>query len=176
MSMDNEQDFQGQKVDLKLWKRLFRYALRNKKALVQDIIALVIVAVIDALYPYLTRFAIDTFVNPGGEPSTNGVWIFGISYAVLILVQSFFTMLFIKRSGDIEMSFGSVPAPVGLWGADFSVASTMPGFNSRFAWRMARFFSFLLFFSSLAAAPPSLPAIRFSSLPTKLANGMVMTR
>ena len=104
MSMDNEQDFQGQKVDLKLWKRLFRYALRNKKALVQDIIALVIVAVIDALYPYLTRFAIDTFVNPGGEPSTNGVWIFGISYAVLILVQSFFTMLFIKRSGDIEMA------------------------------------------------------------------------
>ena len=38
MSYDTEQDYQNQKVDLSLWKRLFGYALRNKKQLVQNII------------------------------------------------------------------------------------------------------------------------------------------
>ena len=104
MSMDNEQDFQGQKVDLKLWKRLFGYALRNKKQLTLIILSLVFVAVIDALYPFLTRYAIDTFVNPGGTPTTDGIWLFGAIYAVLVIAQSFATMTFIKRSGEIEMA------------------------------------------------------------------------
>ncbi len=104
MSYDTEQDYQDQKVDLKLWKRLIAYAVRNKKFLIQNIFALIIVAVIDTLYPIMTRYAIDRFVNPGGEPSTDGLWIFGALYVVLILVQCFGTMLFIMRSGDIEMA------------------------------------------------------------------------
>ena len=31
MSYDNEQDFTGQKVDPKVWKRLITYGLRNKR-------------------------------------------------------------------------------------------------------------------------------------------------
>ena len=104
MSYDTEQDYQNQKVDLSLWKRLFGYALRNKKQLVQNIIALIIVAVIDTLYPIMTRYAIDHHVNPGGEPTLDGIWLFALGYVALILVQTYGTMTFIKRSGDIEMA------------------------------------------------------------------------
>ncbi len=104
MSYDTELDYQDKKVDINLWKRLFGYALRHKKLLVQDVIALIVVAVIDTLYPIMTRYAIDHYVNPGGEPTTEGIWLFGLGYLVLILVQTFGTMTFIKRSGDIEMA------------------------------------------------------------------------
>ncbi len=104
MNYDTEQDYTNEKVDLTLWKRLFGYALRHKKFLAQNIAALVLVAICDTLYPILTRFAIDRFVNPGGAPELSGIWWFGLGYIVLVLFQSFFTMVFIMRSGDIEMS------------------------------------------------------------------------
>ena len=64
----------------------------------------VIVAVIDTLYPIMTRYAIDHHVNPGGEPTLDGIWLFALGYVALILVQTYGTMTFIKRSGDIEMA------------------------------------------------------------------------
>lgn len=103
MSYDTEQDFQNQKVDLRLWRRLFGYALRSKRFLIQNVIALVIVAVCDALYPILTRVAIDRFVRPGGLPTLDGIGLFAALYIGIVLVQCFFTMVFIMRSGDIEM-------------------------------------------------------------------------
>ena len=104
MSYDTELDYTNEKVDLRLWKRLLGYAARNRRFLIQDVIALIIVAVFDAAYPVLTRYAIDHFVNPGGTPSTEGIWVFAAVYILMVLIQSFFTMMFIMRSGDIEMA------------------------------------------------------------------------
>ena len=103
MTTDREQDFQDQKVDPKLWKRLYGYTLRNKRYLIENLIAMFFVAVCDVCYPILTRFAIDRFINPGGDPSTQGIWLFAAGYIVLVIFQSCMTMTFIKRSGDIEM-------------------------------------------------------------------------
>ena len=104
MTDDREQDFQNQKVDPKLWKRLYGYTLRRKQLLIGNLIAMFLVAVCDVLYPILTRYAIDNFVNPGGEPSTTGIWLFAAVYVVLVVFQSYMTMTFIKRSGDIELN------------------------------------------------------------------------
>lgn len=105
MSYDNEQEIdREEKMDAKLWKRIFHYALRNRALFVRILISMLIVAIIDALYPILTRFAIDSFVRPDAAPSTDGLWPFFAVYAALVIVQGFFTTRFISRSGEMEMA------------------------------------------------------------------------
>lgn len=105
MSYDREQDFDTEpKMNAKLWKRLFSYALRNRSLLVRIIVAMLMVSIIDALYPILTRFAIDHFVRPDAEPTSDGIWIFFAVYAALVVFQGFFTTKFIGWSGRMEMA------------------------------------------------------------------------
>ena len=103
MSYDNELEFDKEaKMDGKLWKRLFGYALRNRGLFVRILISMLIVSIIDALYPVLTRVAIDRFVRPADTPTTDGLWIFFAIYAALVILQGFFTTRFIGRSGQME--------------------------------------------------------------------------
>ena len=105
MSYDNELDFdQERKMDGKIWKRLFGYAFRNRGLLIRIIVTMLFVSVIDALYPVLTRYAIDRFVRPAGTPDTDGLWLFFGIYTALVVVQGFCTTRFISRSGDMEMA------------------------------------------------------------------------
>ena len=105
MSYDNEQEFnQNSKMDGKLWKRLFGYAFRNRALFVRILITMLFVSVIDALYPVLTRYAIDRFVRPGETPSADGIWVFFGIYTALVVLQGFCTTRFISRSGDMEMA------------------------------------------------------------------------
>ncbi len=105
MSYENEVDFnQEEKMDSKLWKRLFGYAMRNRALFIRIFLSMLIVAIIDAFYPILTRFAIDHFVRPEAEPTTDGIWLFFGIYAVLVILQGFCTTRFIGRSGEMEMA------------------------------------------------------------------------
>ena len=105
MSYDREQTFDTEpKMNLKLWKQLFSYALRNRALLIKLITGMIVVSAIDALYPILTRYAIDSFVRPSAEPTTDGLWIFFAIYAVLVILQGFFTTKFISWAGQIEMA------------------------------------------------------------------------
>ena len=105
MSYDNEAEFnQEEKVDVKLWKRLFGYAMRNRALFVRILVTMLIVAIIDAVYPILTRFAIDSFVRPEGNPDMHGIWLFFAIYVALVILQGFGTTRFIGRSGEMEMA------------------------------------------------------------------------
>ena len=105
MSYDNEAEFdREEKVDVSLWKRLFGYAMRNRALFIRILVSMLIVAVIDALYPILTRFAIDRFVRPDAAPTTEGLWLFFGIYVALVILQGFCTMRFIGRSGEMEMA------------------------------------------------------------------------
>ena len=105
MSYDNEAEFdREEKMDAKLWKRLFGYAIRNRALFIRILLSMLIVAGIDALYPILTRFAIDRFVCPDATPTTDGLWTFFGIYVALVVFQGFFTMRFIGRSGEMEMA------------------------------------------------------------------------
>ncbi|MDO4543986.1 MAG: ABC transporter ATP-binding protein [Clostridia bacterium] len=101
MAYQNEQEFTNTKVDLSIWKQLFKYALRNKHLMVKTIIALIVVAAIDVIYPLMTNYAIDNFVVP---QTTDGIGIFAAVYIVLVLIQGFGTFFFISRTGKMEMS------------------------------------------------------------------------
>ena len=105
MSYNNEQEIEREeKMDVKLWKRLFGYAMRDRGLFIRILISMLIVAIIDALYPILTRFAIDRFVRPDAEPTSDGLWLFFAIYAALVILQGVFTTRFIGRSGEMEMS------------------------------------------------------------------------
>ncbi len=105
MSYDNEIEIdREEKVDAKLWKRLFGYAMRNRGLFFRILVSMLIVAVIDALYPILTRFAIDHFVRPEATPTSDGIWLFFGVYAALVVLQGFCTTRFIGRSGEMEMA------------------------------------------------------------------------
>ena len=104
MSYEEEVFDREEKMDSRLWKRLFWYAMRNRALFVRILISMLAVAIIDALYPILTRFAIDHFVRPNAEPTADGIWLFFAIYVALVVLQGFCTMRFIGRSGEMEMA------------------------------------------------------------------------
>ena len=101
MSYQNEQDFTNERVDPKLWKRLYAYAWRNKRTFLMTIACLIFVALVDSLYPLLANFAVDRFILPG---RSEGAWLFLLVYIALAFSQGFGTLGFITRCGRMEMN------------------------------------------------------------------------
>ena len=99
MSME-EHDYQEKKVDLRLWKRLFTYAMQTPHIVVALVITLMFVAGADIVYPLLTRYAIDHFVVPA---TTAGLWKFIVVYVLLVMIQGFGVLTFVERAGKLEM-------------------------------------------------------------------------
>lgn len=97
-----EQDYdRDQKVDLAIWKRLFRYVLRHKKICVYSVLANMGIALIDIAYPLMSRYAIDNFIEKG---TTQGLGWFIALYIVLVVVQGLSVFGFVSQAGHIEMN------------------------------------------------------------------------
>lgn len=97
-----EQDYEKDtKVDLSIWKRLFRYVFRYKKATVALILCNIGIAIVDIIYPLMSSYAIDNFVEKG---TTHGLGWFIPVYLGLVALQSSGVFFFIKQAGRIEMN------------------------------------------------------------------------
>lgn len=101
MSYENELDHADEKVDLRLWKRLFSYSFRNKKLTIATILCLIWVAAIDSLYPLFANYAIDSFIIPG---ITEGALQFIFVYIAACFLQGLGTFGFISLCGKTEMN------------------------------------------------------------------------
>ncbi|MBQ7278225.1 MAG: ABC transporter ATP-binding protein [Clostridia bacterium] len=99
--MSREKDYTNEKVDPKLWKRLYGYALRSRSTFIKAMICLLFVALVDALYPLMTNYAVDHFIVPG---TSKGVWVFLAAYVVLAFSQAMGTLGFITQCGKMEMN------------------------------------------------------------------------
>lgn len=86
--------------DLSLWRKLLGYASAFKKDLMLLAGVMTLVAAIDAVYPLLTRYAIDHFVTPG---TTEGLGLFILVYVLLVTVQVVNIWIFIRTSGKVEV-------------------------------------------------------------------------
>ena len=95
-----EQDFTEEKVDSKLWKRLFSYAFRNKRIVAIIFLSLAVVAFVDVIYPLLTRYAIDHFVS---FKTTAGLTKFIVFYLISVLLQGAGVITFVCMCGKLEM-------------------------------------------------------------------------
>lgn len=97
-----EEEF-NKKIDLKLWKRLFSYALRRRGVFAWIVILMVFVSFIDLVYPQLTRYAIDNIISKG-EAGTAGLLPFALVYLLVVVVQAACVVGFILLCGRLEMS------------------------------------------------------------------------
>jgi len=93
-----EQDY-SKEIDFKIWRKILSYARPYRGHLLQLLVVMSVVAVIDAAFPAMTRYAIDTFVVPG---TTNGLPLFAAAYGLLVVAQAFNIWLFIGTAGRIE--------------------------------------------------------------------------
>jgi ATP-binding cassette subfamily B protein len=88
-----------QKIDIGIWRRLFKYLTEFKKGLVYLAFLMVGVAGIDVVMPLLTRYAIDNFIM---KKTTEGLITFAALYFCIIVFQAMNVRLFIINAGKIE--------------------------------------------------------------------------
>ncbi|GCD11526.1 ABC transporter ATP-binding protein [Clostridium tagluense] len=123
----------AQKIDIGIWRRLFKYLTEFKKGLVFLAFLMVGVAGIDVVMPLLTRYAIDNFIM---KKTTNGLTIFAIVYFCIIVFQALNVKLFIINAGKIETHLAYHIRKLGfkrLQQLSFSYYD-----NSSVGWLMAR--------------------------------------
>jgi ATP-binding cassette subfamily B protein len=94
-----EKDY-DKKLDLKTWKRLFKYLFRYKYTTIGLIIFMISLALADAVLPQMTRIAIDDFIIPN---TTKGLNVFILKFVGLAVWFSSNVFAFIAIAGRIEM-------------------------------------------------------------------------
>ena len=86
-----EQEF-DQRIDFSIWKRIIRYAMRHKGIVIGICSIMIVVSAIDIVYPLLSKYAIDNFVEAG---RLDGLWVFALVYLGFIAIQSTGVFLFV---------------------------------------------------------------------------------
>ncbi|MGV8981714.1 ABC transporter ATP-binding protein [Clostridium sp.] len=121
------------KIDIGIWRKLFKYLTEFKKGLAFLAFLMVGVAGIDVVMPLLTRYAIDNFIM---KKTTQGLSIFAIVYFCIIVFQALNVRLFIINAGKIETHLAYHIRKLGfkrLQQLSFSYYD-----NSSVGWLMAR--------------------------------------
>jgi ATP-binding cassette subfamily B protein len=93
-----EEDFQ-KKWDFGLWKRLMKYAKPFRGDFVLLALIMVTVGSLDAVFPLMTRAAVDQFMTPR---VTTGLVTFALGYFGLAVTQALLCWLLIWQAGRIE--------------------------------------------------------------------------
>lgn len=103
--LHDEEDFTSQKLDLGLWKKIFTFMKPLKKYAIFAILSMLIVAGTDAIYPYISKIAIDDIIRPNellDTPDFSKLKLFVIMYIIFMIVQSLMVFLFILFAGKIQ--------------------------------------------------------------------------
>ena len=122
-----------QKIDIGIWRKLFKYLTEFKNGLIFLAFLMVGVAGIDVLMPLLTKYAIDNFI---AKQTTDGLTTFALVYFCIIVFQALNVRLFIIHAGKIETHLAYHIRKLGfkrLQELSFSYYD-----NSSVGWLMAR--------------------------------------
>ena len=99
MNYLQEEDY-NQKVNLKIWKRLLKYALRRKWLVAGLLASLFVSSLMEVIYPRLNMYAIDNFVV---KKTTDGMLLHIIIYVCCILMQTAASILFVRWGSKLEL-------------------------------------------------------------------------
>jgi ATP-binding cassette subfamily B protein len=94
-----EQDYNKQ-LDPQLWRKLVRHARNHRRDAVLLIAVMVLVAVVDMIFPLMNRAAVDNYIVPG---VTDGLRLFLLKYAGLVVLQAANVYALIYLAGKIEV-------------------------------------------------------------------------
>jgi len=123
----------NQKIDMGIWRKLFKYLSEFRNALMFLALLMVGVAGIDVVMPLMTKYAIDNFIV---KKSIEGLTKFALIYFCIILFQALNVRLFIIHAGKIETHLAYYIRKLGfkrLQELSFSYYD-----NSSVGWLMAR--------------------------------------
>ncbi len=98
MQRFEEQEY-DKRFDWGLWRKLFKYIKAFKKEMIILSIVMVGVGGIDAIFPMLTKEAVDRFVIPG---KVDGLLGFGLIYGLLVVVQAVNVWALVTFAGKME--------------------------------------------------------------------------
>jgi ATP-binding cassette subfamily B protein len=87
------------KLNLAVWKKIGKFVKLFKKEFIYIILVMMLVAVIDAIFPILTKYAIDNFVT---KKTTDGVIGYTVIVFLTVLIQAINIRIFILLAGKIE--------------------------------------------------------------------------
>jgi len=93
-----EEDY-NKEFDFGLWKKLIHYLKPLKKEVLILAIVMIGVGGIDAIFPLMTKYAVDKFVVAS---NIDGLLKFSLAYGVLVIVQAINVWLLIDYAGRIE--------------------------------------------------------------------------
>src|SRR5690554_2387016 len=101
------QDFQEKEYtrqfDWYLWKKIFKYIKNYRRESIGLITVMIGVGLIDALFPYMNKYAIDNFVITGQIGGLGG---FAVVYGILVVIQAVNVWLLIALAGKVETGMG----------------------------------------------------------------------
>lgn len=95
-----ETDDDFEKLDLNIWKKIFKIIVKDKKALTQMIIAVVMLALNDIIYPLLNKYALENYFSD--NPDFSNKWWFIIAYAFIAIHLGLSVWCFIRAASIVE--------------------------------------------------------------------------
>ncbi len=102
----DEESFTSQKIDWKVWKKIFSFLHPIKKYVIGAIISMFVVSSTDVIWPYISRFAIDDIITPnvnaGGAGDLSLLPRLIIYYVIFMVVQGIMVYVFIIFAGKIQ--------------------------------------------------------------------------
>lgn len=95
-----EAENNNEKLNFSVWKDFFKILKPYKKEFIQIALIMILVGLMDTVFPLLTKYAIDNFVE---KKSYEGLVGFSLVYLLGILFFSLTIYLFIERAGKLEV-------------------------------------------------------------------------
>jgi ATP-binding cassette subfamily B protein len=103
--LHDEENFTSQKFDWLVWKKIFKFMKPLKKYVILGMLAMVVLAATDVIYPYISMFAIDDIIKPNidsAEVDFSKLPLLIIFFIVFMIVQATMVYLFIIFAGRIQ--------------------------------------------------------------------------
>lgn len=100
MSYFEEEEYK-KPFSIKVWAKIIPFVKLYKKAFTLAMSFLILVSILDVIYPLFQRYAIDNFILPS---STDGINVFAITYGSVLLTQVLAVMLFIRNAIQVELN------------------------------------------------------------------------
>jgi ATP-binding cassette subfamily B protein len=106
-----QEEIHEEKIDVKLWAQILQLAKPYKRYIIYAMLGTVAMAGGDALFPYMTKVAIDRFVVP---QTVEGIGWCAVAFVALVLVQSLNVYIFINMAGKVESGITYTIRQVGF--------------------------------------------------------------
>ena len=103
--LQDEENFTSQKFDWLVWKKIFVFMKPLKKTAILGLLAVMVLAITDIIYPYISAFAIDDIIRPnidGAVVDFSKLPLLITYFVIFMIVQAAMVYLFIIYAGRVQ--------------------------------------------------------------------------